>query len=383
MTESVYWIWHQLLFGIASRRSHYMMELYSHPREIYEEALFSSGPMKPEERTRFSDVMENAKRLEYRTLKKGCFILTPEHPDYPFGLNDTYAKPSVIYGKGDASCMGDAFAITVVGTRRVTEYGRKAAQLISGGLARYGVLVVSGLAKGVDSASHMAVLEEGGKTVGVMGCGLDVDYPGDSAKIKRAISENGAVITEYPLGTKPMPQYFPQRNRIMAGMACGTVVVEAGVKSGALITAKLALDMGRDVFAVPGSIFSENNQGTNKLLGQGAAKAVGSADDILIEYPRFFEIKEAVHNLRGIGTNKNNAGRNTEGNKAANEGPARLPEIPEELMGIYGALDMIPKNVDLLTAQLGLPVEKVMSGLTELEILGLAQSHPGGYFTIA
>lgn len=215
--------------------------------------------------------------------EKGISLIGLDEDDYPRLLKEIFTPPAVLYCRG--RLLKEESCLALVGSRRMTPYGKKAAGLIAGGLARAGVTVVSGAAYGIDSAAHVGALKAPeGRTIAVLGCGVDVAYPRSHEKLLEEIAQRGAVISEYPPGTTPQPGFFPQRNRIIAGMSHGVVVVEAAERSGSLITAELALSEGRDVFAVPGSIFSTTSEGTNRLILQGA-KLVRSAADIISEYP--------------------------------------------------------------------------------------------------
>lgn len=208
-------------------------------------------------------------------------VLTCDSPAYPKRLKEIYDYPPVLYVRGNLSSE-DECCLAVVGTRRATVYGRQVTEEIVNDLARSKITIVSGLAKGIDSIAHRAALEAGGRTIAVFACGLDIVYPAENAKLAREIMEHGALISEYPLGTKPKADNFPRRNRIMSGLSLGVLVVEAGENSGALITANQALEQNREVFAVPGSILSPASRGTNQLIQEGA-KLVRNYVDILEE----------------------------------------------------------------------------------------------------
>lgn len=208
-------------------------------------------------------------------------VLTCDSPAYPKRLKEIYDYPPVLYVRGNLS-PEDECCLAVVGTRRATVYGRQVTEEIVNDLARSKITIVSGLAKGIDSIAHRAALEAGGRTIAVFACGLDIVYPAENAKLAREIMEHGALISEYPLGTKPKADNFPRRNRIMSGLSLGVLVVEAGENSGALITANQALEQNREVFAVPGSILSPASRGTNQLIQEGA-KLVRNYVDILEE----------------------------------------------------------------------------------------------------
>jgi DNA processing protein len=208
-------------------------------------------------------------------------VFTCDSPDYPQRLKEIYDYPPVLYVRGNLLTQ-DECCLAVVGTRRATVYGRQVTEEIVTDLARNGITIVSGLARGIDSVAHRAALEAGARTIAVFACGLDIVYPAENAKLAREIMEHGALISEYPLGTKPKADNFPRRNRIMSGLSLGVLVIEAGDSSGALITANQALEQNREVFAVPGSVLSPTSRGTNHLIQEGA-KLVTNYIDILEE----------------------------------------------------------------------------------------------------
>lgn len=213
--------------------------------------------------------------------RAGAVAITRRDARYPPRLAEIYDPPPVLYVRGELD-PPERPSVAIVGTRGATGYGRMAAEHLAGGLARAGVTVVSGLAIGIDAAAHRGALSGGGRTIAVLGNGLDRVYPSQHARLAAQIAEAGALVTEFPLGTKPDAMNFPRRNRIISGLTSGTLVVEAGAKSGALITASFALEQGREVFAVPGSIFSPVSQGTNRLIRDGATP-VTSPEDVLAE----------------------------------------------------------------------------------------------------
>ena len=207
--------------------------------------------------------------------------LTWHDDEYPARLKEIYDLPPVLYVKGELP--DEERLIAVVGTRKPTAYGREAARVLSHDLAKAGVTIVSGLARGVDGIAHRAALEAGQRTIAILGSGIDVIYPREHASLADEIVENGALVSEHPLGTRPDAQNFPRRNRIMSGMTLGTVVIEAGEQSGALLTANHALEQNREVFAVPGNIFSPGSMGANRLISESRAKLVTGYKDILEE----------------------------------------------------------------------------------------------------
>lgn len=217
-----------------------------------------------------------------RVQKAGVTALTWHDERYPPRLKEIYDKPPVLYVKGEI-LPEDERAVAVVGTRRPTAYGREVARQVTSDLAQNGLTIVSGLAKGVDGVVHRAALDAGARTIAVMGSGLDVMYPREHGELASRIAENGAVVSEFPMGTRPDSQNFPRRNRIISGMSLGTLVAEAPESSGALLTARHALEQDREVFCIPGSILSEVSKGGNRLIRDSAAKLVTCADDVIEE----------------------------------------------------------------------------------------------------
>lgn len=216
-----------------------------------------------------------------RLQKLSIDVLTLEDNNYPKNLKEIYLPPAILYLRGKV-LKKDGMAISIVGSRKVTEYGIKVTESISKALASRGLTIVSGLALGVDTVAHKAALKTGARTIAVLGCGVEKPYPYVNTKLATEIAKNGAIISEYPIGTPPLKHHFPARNRIISGLSLGTVVTEAAERSGALITAKDALEQGREVFAVPGSLGNENSKGPNNLIKMGA-KPVTEVSDILEE----------------------------------------------------------------------------------------------------
>lgn len=222
--------------------------------------------------------------------------LTCDDADYPPALRQIYDYPAVLYIRGTCPPWDETY-LAVVGTRRPTIYGRQVAQEIVTDLARSKITIVSGLARGIDSIAHRATLDAGGKTIAVLASGLDIVYPAENASLARTIMEQGALVSEYPLGTRPRAENFPLRNRIMSGLSTGVLVIEAGERSGALITAFQALEQNREVFAIPGSILSPASRGTNRLIQEGASLVCNCSDilqelNLSIAAPQQLEIKE-------------------------------------------------------------------------------------------
>jgi DNA processing protein len=290
-------------------------------------------------------------RLERYRVK----VLTWNDPAFPPRLKEIYDVPPVLYVRGELTAE-DEWAIATVGTRRATMYGREVTERIVSSLARSKITIVSGLARGIDSIAHRAALDAGGRTVAVFACGLDVVYPPENLKLAQAIMEHGALVSDYHLGTKPKAENFPRRNRIMSGLSLGVLVTEAGESSGALITANLALEQNREVFAVPGSVLSPASQGTNRLIQDGA-KLVRDADDILEELnltvvPQQLEMKELI--------------------------PA---DETESLL--LRQLGHEPTHIDDVCRQSRLPVSVVSSTLALMELKGMVRQLGGMNYVLA
>ena len=227
----------------------------------------------------------------------GIGLLTYHDPGYPSRLKEIYDYPPLLYIKGRLK-PEDEWCLAVVGTRRPTIYGRQVTEEIVTGLVPNRITIVSGLARGIDSVAHRSALAAGGRSIAVYGCGLDIVYPAENAALAKSLSEEGALLSEYPLGTRPKPTHFPRRNRILSGLSLGVLVTEAGKASGALITAHCALEQNREVFAIPGSILSPASSGANHLIQEGA-KLVSDYTDILEELnltamARQLELKEII-----------------------------------------------------------------------------------------
>lgn len=276
---------------------------------------------------------------------QGVTVLTWHDDAYPRLLKEIHDPPPVLFVRGHLA-PEDERSVTVVGTRKVTAYGREATATLARELARNSVTVVSGLARGVDGVAHRGALEAGGRTIAVLGSGVDIIYPREHQGLAEQIMERGALVSEHPLGVRPLAQYFPRRNRILSGMTPGTLVVEAGDHSGAHWTVQHALEQDREVFAVPGSIFSPASRGTNRLIQEGA-KLVLTAQDILEEL-----------NLSVLGQQQL---------------PFFPPPQPEGDLEarVLAQLSREPLHVDDLARQCGVSMADVNSALTLLELRGL------------
>ncbi len=295
------------------------------------------------EARRSLDLEAELERLESR----GFDVLTWEDTAYPAHLLEIASPPIVLYGWGTLE-KSDRHAVAMVGTRRPTAYGQAVARDLATALAVHGVTVISGLARGIDSIAHRAALDAGGRTVAVLGSGLDQIYPPEHRGLAQEIVQQGALLTEYALGTRPEAGNFPVRNRIVAGLARAVVVVEAGEASGALITAEFGGDQGREVFAVPGSIYSRASRGTNRLLLQGATPLV-SPEDVLqaLQIPTQPEaIQDEVPSL-GADLEGQLAGLLSEDPVHADDLVARTRRMPSEVMAALAMLELQGRAVQV------------------------------------
>lgn len=278
-------------------------------------------------------------------------VLTLADPRYPASLLDTADPPLMLFVHGRLEALSHPQRLAVVGSRNPTPQGAQNAEAFSQSLAASGLCIVSGLALGIDGAAHEGALRAGGFTLAVVGTGLDRVYPGRHRDLAHRIVAQGAMLSEYPLGTPPLAQNFPQRNRVIAGLSMGTLVVEAALQSGSLITARLASEQGREVFAIPGSIHSPQSRGCHALIRQGA-KLVESAQDVLEE----LQLADPVP-------------------RPDCESPIRSHGAHD---GLLGALGHDPVSLDALLARTGLPTSALQAQLLELELEGLVARLPGG-----
>jgi len=290
-----------------------------------------------------------------RVIGQGVKILTWDSPDYPSLLKAIPNPPPVLYVRGGLLPQ-DEWALGVVGTRRATVYGREAVHALVGGLAASGVTIVSGLAHGIDTHAHQVALDAGGRTLAVLGSGVDIIYPAENRKLAERIVDSGALISEYPLGTRPDAGNFPPRNRIISGLSLGVLVVEGATNSGAMITADYAVEQGREVFAVPGNILNRTSGGPNHLIQQGA-KLVMTMGDILEEL-----------NLTMV----------------AEQSEAReiIPDNETEAV-LLKYLSAEPVHVDELGRAAGLPINEVASALTLMELKGKVRQVSGMSYVVA
>ncbi|HUQ34580.1 MAG TPA: DNA-processing protein DprA [Pyrinomonadaceae bacterium] len=284
------WIALNMTPGIGPRAAAKLLERFGSAEAVFNatRSELESLRLRPEaiDSIRARDLFEKAESEIERVRELGADLLLLDDGVYPALLREIFDPPITLYLKGEWAACFDQPCVAIVGSRRSSTYGQNAASMLARDLAKRGVTIISGLARGIDAAAHRGALEAGGRTVAVIGTGLDQVYPRDHRKLAEEITAaGGAVVSEFPLETPPAPQNFPYRNRVISGLSFGVLVVEAAENSGSLITARLALEQGREVFAVPGNITSRNSFGTNYLIKGAGAKLIQQWQDIVMELP--------------------------------------------------------------------------------------------------
>jgi DNA processing protein len=344
--EKQYWIAFNDIRGVGSARVQKMLSAFGTLERAWNASRAQLQNAGLDERTVNSICTDrhrlNPAELMERCDKLGLQVRIWDDPDYPARLKEIPYPPPVIYVRGSI-LETDARAVALVGTRRPTAYGKEVTRLFATALAARGMTVVSGLARGIDAEAHCAALDGGGRTIAVLGNGADIVYPPEHDRLSRRILEAGALISDYPPGTPPDAANFPPRNRLIAGLCLATVVVEAGEESGALLTAKYAADYGREVFAVPGSVFNVMSRGCNRLIGDGAHLAI-SPEDVLSMLD--LERIDPALQIRMI-----------------------IPDNPVEAK-ILQAVGQEPVHIDVLRAQVDLPIGEVSGALAMMELKG-------------
>lgn len=374
------WVWLTLSTGVNNPKHKRIYETYDSIADFYNGGVyewrlcgvFSPKDIEALENTRLSqadEVINTCKKLGYD-------IICIDDPEYPQKLKDIYAPPCVLYVWGKLPDVDDTLSIAMVGTRKATQYGVMASHTLSASLSKLGVIIVSGGALGIDSASHIGTLEAGGTTICVLGCGIDYRYLMSNASMRKNIASTGAVISEYPPGTQAYPSNFPIRNRIISGLCDGIIVVEADEKSGSLITVNHALEQDREVFAVMGNINSRYSTGTNKMIKDGATP-VTSYMDILEAFPKF-QVVSDVEQEQPEYSGQNNTELNKE--PVIHKDDLNLSETVEL---VYRCIGNEPIHIDQLVIKTGLPVSRVLQSLTELEILALISCQQGRLYKLA
>ena len=359
--------------GLGVRSAQKLVDHFGSPEAVYSAsltALQSCGlARRVAEHLRAGAGTREAERDLEAAGKLGCHVVAFGSSDYPPLLKQIADPPLVLYVRGDAKLLA-RHALAVVGTRRPAAYGSSVAHRLASDLAQRGLVIVSGLARGIDSAAHRGALEAKGQTVAVLGCGVDVIYPRENKRLAEQIVETGALVSEFPLGTSPQPENFPIRNRIISGLSLGVLIVEAAEYSGSLITARLASEQNREVYAVPGNITSAQSFGPNLLIKQGA-KLVDNWMDVVEEFPPAIRAELLP------------------ADKPSKDGASALPlfeplvtsGLTPDQRAVYDQLRADqPVFIDSILAEAGLPQPRVLSALLELEMTGLVRQLPGKNF---
>jgi len=360
--EIFYWLALSLTPGVGSTLIKRLVDQFDNPEAVFQapmkELLRIEGLGEKVALEIRKGPLEKAVERELSLLKEvGGAILTLKDDAYPKRLRDIYDPPAVLYVRGELK-KEDELAVSIVGSRKTSPYGRWITEKVSQELARHGVTIVSGMARGIDSLAHWGAISAGGRTIAVLGCGVDVIYPSENRNLFRKIIECGAVLSEFRMGSPPEAGHFPKRNRIISGLSLGVVVVEASTKSGSLLTAGYALEQGREVFAVPGNVGFEGSRGTNRLIKDGA-KMVESSEDVLEEIlPQWRREEETTQQV---------------------ESPGR--DLPEEERILYELLGETSLHIDAIIQESGFEPGTVSSLLLNLELKGFISQWPGKCFS--
>ena len=383
MSALKYWLWLTELPGLTNQTRLALLRHFPTPEDVYyadpEEVLLTEDITREQAKLLEDKDCSGADRILADCQRLDLDLLTIQDAGYPNRLRNIYDPPCLLYVRGRLPAFDDEASIAVVGTRDCTPYGVSCAEKLGYGLAAGGAVVVSGLARGVDSAALRGALRAGGTVTAVLGNGLDVVYPPENQYLYEDVAAAGALISEYPPGTPPEAKHFPVRNRIMSGLCLGTLVVEAPARSGALITAGTALEQGRDVFAVPGPIDAPASVGCNRLIRDGAG-LVSDAWDILGEYePRFPD------KLRREGARETPAVLGYQARQKTEPKPVppsvslshNASSLTADPICLLRAMTEVPMLVDDLIELTDIPTRRVLSALTVLEIEHLVTQHSG------
>jgi DNA processing protein len=375
--EEVHWLALTLVPGLGTRNAGKLLDRFRTPQAVFRasrtelEAAGMSGAVAQSIASGCS--FEDAVDQHRKTVDHGVSLVTRGDSRYPDLLREIFDPPVLLFARGRLELL-QPFHFAVVGTRRPTPYGLAAAERLAADLARAGLTIVSGMARGIDSAAHKAALAAGGDTVAVLGCGVDVVYPSENRKLASDLGSKGLLLSEFPMGSTAFPQNFPVRNRIISGMSSGVMVVEGAQYSGSAITAKLALDQGREVFAVPGNITSQLSWGPNLLIKQGA-KLVQDWNDVIVELPP--EVRRQLierGRTRLLGEPVASAA-----NQPASLTGESLPEIGRRVLSAL-RVDSATHLDDLLQLLEDSSASELIAALFELEMLGLVKQLPGKNF---
>ena len=378
--EELYWLAFKLVPGLGTRTSGKLLDRFRTPQAIFRASrteLEAAGVNGAVAQSIASGItFEDAAAQQQKAAESGAVVITIGDPLYPPRLREIFDPPVLLFARGRAELL-TSLAVAVVGTRRPTPYGLAVAERLSGDLSHAGLTIVSGMARGIDTAAHKGALAAGGDTVAVLGCGVDVVYPQENRKLAADLAVKGLIVSEFPMGAIAFPQNFPIRNRIISGISLGVLVVEGAQYSGSAITAKLAMDQGREVFAVPGNITSKLSWGPNLLIKQGA-RLVQDWNDVVSELPA-----ESRRHLIDRGRKRILA----EEGASVGGGQASLVADPVSEMGVIARrllqtlqVDVAIHLDDLLEKVEDTSPSELIAALFELEMLGLVKQLPGKNF---
>ncbi len=375
--QELHWLALRLVPGLGTRTVGKLLERFRTPEAILRASrseLEASGvPGSVAQSISSGCSFEDAAAQQERLAQTGGTLVSLCDPRYPARLHEIFDPPPVLFARGRLELLG-ALTLAVVGTRRPTPYGTAVTERLSGDLARAGLTIVSGMARGIDTSAHRAALAAGGDTIAVLGCGIDVVYPADNRKLFEEMAEKGLLLSEFPMGAPAYPQNFPIRNRIISGMCAGVLVVEGAQYSGSAITARLALEQGREVFAVPGSIVSKMSWGPNLLIKQGA-KLVQDWNDVIEDLPpddRRLLIDRSQGRLF-------DEGAETGAGPAASNQPAIPNPVARKILEQL-TVETATHIDDLLARLEETSSSEAIAALFELEMLGAVRQLPGRNF---
>lgn len=363
MSKCKYWVGLSLVNGIGPIRLKRLVEHFGSPERVWKASKEELTAVSGIYLKQAQEILKTRESVDLDRFLRYCKeeeiqILSPEDSEFPANLMHIFDPPSVIYYRGTLMAE-DVYSIAIVGSRKMTAYGRRVTRMLARDLVVKGFTIVSGMALGVDGVAHQAALEAGGRTIAVLGSGLNQIYPREHTQLYDEIIRSGAVVSTYPPETFPEKGHFPARNRIISGLSLGTLVVEAGKRSGALITADQALEQNREVFAVPGSIFNNQSYGTNALIQKGA-KLVTSAQDLFDELGELAIRRELP------------CGKSVE----------KLPALTLVQTQVLSLLERGEVGFDQLLEQIEISVSELNTVLLELELMGLVLQEPGLKFTL-
>lgn len=405
MSSLKYWLWLSSIKGLGNVSAVRLLLHFGDPEAVYHAGMHEYREVEGLGRVDISRLMDkntdNASKILESCASIGCSVITLYDDAYPDRLRNIYGPPIALYVLGSLPVIDEEPVVAIVGTRNCTPYGISVAENTGYRLAISGLIVASGLARGVDTAAIRGALRGGGLVLGVIGSGPDIVYPPENRDLFDAVARAGAVISEYPPGTPAVPTNFPARNRIISGLSLGVAVIEAPKKSGALITATRSLEQGRDVFALPGNVDARSCEGSNALLREGAIPFL-SGDDIISEYAELFPDKIVLGAVarqdaesranRHVGNFERNNGaqsQDTYKNEIDNKSKVDYIDLSKILGSLDGdehtvatAIGSTGAHVDDIVASSGLPAQRILTALTMLELKGLAERGLNGIWML-